>query len=217
MLSTTALALALGACIGVAAPAVETPQRLVLPVPDTSGIPKEKITLSIKIPPKIQVEDEIPAVRTRPRSTAWDGYDFHPFKSIPREKFIFETFKVFIRKGILLDTPSRHVIELGVSNETLILTCLQRLMVKLGDIHKHNALKRFNVAVEDLENLQQVIELLKQRLPTHGMSQVAMNKELDDMIAFLRKTSGKGQLRIIEVKEQKDGSTVLELEIVKGE
>ena len=202
----------------VALYASESSQRLILPVPDTSGIPRERLTLSIKIPPKVEVQDEIPPVRTRPRARAWDNYDFRPFRRVPEERFVFDTLRTFVSKGVLTDASSRITVSSPhLATETTVLTTLARLREKLLDIHAHGALRRFGLSVSDLENLQQVIELVSSRLGIVRLDQRTMNREIDDMISFLRKTTGKGQLRIIEVKEQRDGSTILELEIVKGE
>ena len=197
--------------------AAPTDQRLIIPVPEKSGIPKDKITLSIRIPPKIEVEDEVPKARKRPRSAAWDRYDFRPFKKIPRKRFILDTLKRFVRKGVVTDMVSRHFIHDGIADQIIIMTTLSRVYKKLLDVHAHSALKRMGVTIDDLERFQQVVELLKKPLPSYRMNQIQMNKNIEDMIAFLRKTSGKGQLRIVEVKEKKDGSTILELEILKGE
>ena len=183
-------------------------ESLVLPVPDTSGIPKEKITLSIKIPPKIEVEQEIPRVRKRPRSAAWDAYDFKPFRQIPRKDFIKKTLQALARKGASADAINRVAVWEDCMDEIFVMMTIKRMYKKLLDIDEHKALRKLGFTVE---------EIMKNRLPSYGLSQRDINRNLDNMIAFLRKTSGKGQLRIVEVKEQDDGSTILQLEIVKGE
>ena len=67
------------AIVSTVSAAVGSNQRLVIPVPDASGIPKDRITLTIKIPENIEVVDDIPKSRRRTKSTAWDHYDFSPF------------------------------------------------------------------------------------------------------------------------------------------
>jgi len=192
-------------------------QRLVIPVPDASGIPKDRIRLTINIPEKIEVIDDIPKSRRRTKSTAWDKYDFSPFKTIPRRDFIFNFFNRCIKKGVLTDFTSKAMVKNRVPDESMMLAVLRRAYNKLVEIKEHDALRKFRITITDLEDFQEVIELLKGRLHVVRLNQINMNSKIDEMIGFLRTTSGKGHLRIVEVKEKPDGSTVLELEILKGE
>jgi len=197
--------------------ALASGEHLVLPVPDKSGIPKEKITLSIKIPPKIEVEKEIPKLRKGPRSAAWDAYDFKPFRQITRKDFVTKTLQALARKGASGDAVNSIAVWKGCMDEIFVMMTIKRMYTKMVDIHEHRALRKLGITVEEIENFQQVVEIMKGRLSAYGLYQRDINRELEDMIDFLRKTSGKGQLRIVEVKEQEDGSTILQLEIIKGE
>jgi hypothetical protein len=190
-------------------------QRLVIPVPDTSGIPKEKITLTIRIPEKIDVVDDMPKARKRVKTSAWDAYDFRPFRTIPRQDFIFKVFRQAIKLGLLKDRASKNNVTNHVTQEIIVVEVLKRLHLRLVDVADHDALRKLNVTTDFLDDVQEVIELLKGRLHIVRLSQTEMNRRIDEMIGFLRKTSGKGHLRIVEVKEKPDGSTILELELLK--
>jgi len=203
--------------VSTASAAVGANQRLVIPVPDASGIPKDRITLTIKIPEKIEVVEDIPKSRRRTKSTAWDKYDFAPFKQIPRKRFVFSFLKRCKRKGLVQGNAGMAWISHHVADSSMIVNVLKRLYLKLVEVHEHNALRKFNITIKDLEDFQEVTELMKDVLLPVRLSQVSMNSKIDEMIGFLRKTSGKGHLRIVEVRESSDGSTVLELEILKGE
>ena len=95
----------------------------------------------------------------------------------------------------------------------------KNIFTPLGKLDRswHHDLIDALVTIKDLEDFQEVTELMKDHLVPVMLSQVTMNSKIDQMISFLRKTTGKGHLRIVEVKENADGSTILELEILKGE
>jgi hypothetical protein len=203
--------------VSTALAAVGTNQQLVIPVPDASGIPRDKISLTIRIPEKIEVIDDLPKARRRTKSTAWDNYDFAPFKEIPRKKFVFSFLSRCVKKGLIEDNAGKSWIHHQIADSAMIVNVLKRLYLKLVEIQEHDALRKFDITLKDLEDFQEVTELMKGTLNLVSLSQINMNSKIDEMIGFLRKTSGKGHLRIVEVKEKSDGSTVLELEILKGE
>lgn len=188
---------------------------LTLPLPNASGIPSDRINLTVQVPPK--VEPHKPPSRFKLRPAAWSSVDLHPFKSVPRKKFVYSTLKSFQRKGLLPDRSAEVMLDTGFDNITIAARITGRVYERLVDAYKKGALRKMGVTVQDLENYQQVVDLMAKQLDTNHYPSIEVAREVDQMLQELRKTSGEGQIRIIEVAEQKDGSTVLKLEISRGQ
>ncbi len=186
---------------------------LTLPFPSSTGVPSERVNLTIKVPPK--VEPHKPPSRFKLKPAAWSSVDFKPFKKVPRKEFVYGTLRSFLRKGLLPDRSSQVYLDRGLDLMTVAVRMTGRLYVRLMDVYQKGALRKVGITVKDLENLQQVIDLLAKPLDTNHYPSIEMARNVDQMLQELRKTSGRGQIRIIEVAEQKDGSTVLKLEIAR--
>lgn len=187
---------------------------LTLPLPNSSGIPSERVALTIKVPPK--VEPQTPPSRFKLKPAAWSSVDLSPFKTVPRKKFVYGTLRSFQKKGLLPDRTSAMVLETGMDSLTIAARMVARLYERLTDAYQKGALRKIGVTVQDLENFQQVVDLMAKQLDANHYPSIEVARRIDEMLLEMRKTSGEGQIRIIEVAEQKDGSTVLKLEISRN-
>ncbi len=195
-------------------PSARAESTLTLPLPNSSGIPSERVNLTIKVPPK--VEPQTPPSRFKLKPAAWSSVDLNPFKPVPRKKFVFATLRSFQKKGLLPDQTSKMVLQSGMDSLTITARMVSRLYERLVDAYRKGALRKVGVTVQDLENFQQVVDLMAKQLDTNHYPSIEVARQVDQMLLEMRKTSGEGQIRIIEVAEQKDGSTVLKLEISRN-
>ncbi len=202
-------------CAAALSSAVFADSTLTLPLPSETGQPSERVSLSIRVPPK--VEPQKPPSRFKLKPTAWSMVDLKPFKSVPRRKFVYGTLRTFQRKGLLPDRSSIAMLEADLDNLTVAARMVSRLYERLLDVYRKRALRKVGVTVQDLENYQQVVDLMAKQLDANHYPSIEVARRIDEMLQELRKTSGEGQIRIIEVAEQKDGSTVLKLEIQRGQ
>ena len=197
----------------VAVPA--TAESILLPVPGAGESSREKINLAVTIPARTTPKPEEPA-RERIRSSALQTVDWSPFKTVPQKKFVYDTLRIFRRKGVLRMLADTESIE----NETDIFPMAARTVVRtyerLALIHRKEALKRFGIEPTDLERFQRVVDIFAPYFVTYNAPVAEVNKNLDAMIDSLKKTGGRGQIRITGLREQKDGSTLVEMEILRA-
>jgi hypothetical protein len=187
---------------------------LVLPVPGVSDTPRERLNLSIQIPPKLTPVPESPK-RERIKSTALSMVDWQPFKGIPQKRFVFDTLKMLRRKGVVerlfdKDTIDHEIDVYSTTGRTVV-----RVYEKLLDIYRKDALQKFALTVEEIERFQRVVDIFSSYFRLSNYSTVEVNKRLDEMAGILKTSSGRGQIRITGVREGKDGSTLLEMEILR--
>ncbi|MBI4863980.1 MAG: hypothetical protein HY815_27540 [Candidatus Riflebacteria bacterium] len=205
--------LALPILLGLAA-AAGAESVLVLPVPGATDTPRERVNLSIVIPNKSTPVPE-PPQRERIKSSAISQVDWSPFKTIPQKRFVFDTLKIFRKKGLVervfdKDTIDREIDLWATTGQTVT-----RVYTKLLDIYRRDALKKFGITVSDVERLQRVVDIFSRYFEMYNCPVVEVNKRLDEMVEVLKKTTGRGQIRITSVRENKDGSTLLEMEILR--
>lgn len=193
-----------------------TPQVTVT-IPDTAGMPRERMSFTIKVPNKIEPLPEVPKPRKRLMNTAWENYDFGIVKGVPRRPFVVETLRRFERLGLVKDTISRQYLRFALNNEVLLAQVTIRLYHVLLDVWRKQALRKVGITVDDLDRYQQVIEILSKKITSATHYPAEMSRRIEEMIKLLRKSEGKGQIKIIELKENGDGSTVIELEVRRGE
>ena len=196
-------------------PALAHSESILLPVPGANDQSREKINLSITIPAKSTPRPEEPA-RERIKSSAMSSVDWAPFKGVPQKKFVFETLRIFKRKGFVKFIFDQTVIDDEVEGYAWIGRVVARTYAKLLEVYKHDALRRFGVVPSDIERMQRVVDLFGPAIEQANFTIPEVNKNLDAMIDQLKKTSGRGQIRITGLREQKDGSTLLEMEILRG-
>ncbi len=209
-------ALGIAAAVGtLAATCALAESTLTLPLPNATGVPSERVSMSIRVPPKVEPVKPPPRFKLKP--AAWSVVDLNPFKPVPRKKFVLGTLRTFHKKGLLPDRSSAMMLEAGFDNVTVVARMVARTYDRLLDVYKKGALRKVGVTVQDLENYQQVVDLLAKQLDANHYPSIEVARRIDEMLQELRKTSGEGQIRIIEVAEQKDGSTVLKLEISRGQ
>ncbi len=190
---------------------------LVLPLPDLEGVSTERFTLSITIPPRVEkTERSSPSPRRkRLRSDSLRYYDFHPFKPLPRSGFIISVLRRLYHKGVVPSAGVGVLVRHGVRNPPALVDVVIRFYDKLHDIYEKGALARFPLRIADLEDFQEVLQLVKTRLKAYNRNAVEMIARVDDMISTLRKVSGKGRIKVVEVREKGDGSMVLQLQVVR--
>lgn len=196
-------------------PALARSESLLLPVPGANDQSRERINLSITIPAKATPRPEEPA-RERIKSSALSTMDFSPSKPVPQKKFVFETLRIFKRKGLV-----RYIFDQDSINDELdeyphIGEVVARTYKKLLEVYRHDALKRFGLVTTDIERMQRVVSLFEVPITEANLTIPEVNRNLDAMIEQLKKTQGRGQIRITGLREQKDGSTLLEMEILRG-
>ena len=199
----------------LAVPLAACAESLLLPVPGANEQSRERINLSITIPAKSTPRPEEPA-RERIKSSALAGIDWHPFKGVPQKKFVFETLRIFKRKGFVRFEFDRTAIDDEMDMYTHIGRVVARTYARVLDVYRKDALKRFGVVPSDIERLQRVIDLFGPAMEQASFTAPEVTKNLDAMIDYLKRTSGRGQIRITGLREQKDGSTLLEMEILRG-
>lgn len=209
-LATAALLILLTGAVTTA-----TADSLLLPVPGANENSRERINLSITIPNKSTPRPEEPA-RERIKSSALAGVDWHPFKGVPQKKFVFDTLRTFRRKGFVRLIFDQTAIDDEFDSYENIGRVVARTYAFLLDVYRKDALKRFGVIPTDIERFQRVIDLFGPGLAQANFNPVEVNRNLDAMLDYLKKTSGRGQIRITGLREQKDGTTLLEMEILRG-
>ena len=190
-------------------------ESLLLPVPGANEQSREKINLSITIPAKSTPRPEEPA-RERIKSSALAGIDWSPFKGVPQKKFVFDTLRIFKRKGFIRLVFDKTAVDDEIDMYTHIGRVVARCYAKVLDVYRKDALKRFGVVPTDIERLQRVIDLFNPAVEQANFAIPEVHRNLEAMIEQLKKTSGRGQIRITGLREQKDGSTLLEMEILRG-
>jgi hypothetical protein len=186
-----------------------------LPVPGATEQPREKINLSITVPAKATPEPEKPA-RERIKSSALTSVDWMPFKGIPQRRFVFDTLRIFKRKGLVQFLQDRDMIDNEVDLFSFVGITVVRIYEKIRDVHRKGAIRKFGLVAGDIERFQRVADLFARMFEVRSVPVVEVNKRLDQIIEDLKKTGGRGQIRITSVKEQKDGSTLLEMEILRA-
>lgn len=197
----------------IAAPAHA--DSLLLPVPGATDAPREKINLSITIPSKVTPKPEEPA-RERIRSTALSSVDWQPFKGVPQRKFVYETLRIFKKKGLVRLGFDQSTIDDESDLWATTGPVIVRTYERIRDVYRKDALKKFGIVPGDLQRFQRVVDIFAQIFERDGVPVAEVNRTLDAAIEELQKTSGRGQIRITGLREQKDGSTLLEMEIVRG-
>ena len=204
-----------GLLLSLMVPAFAQAESLLLPVPGANEQSREKINLSISIPAKSTPRPEEPA-RERIKSSALAGVDWKPFKGVPQKKFVFDTLRIFMRKGFIRLVFDQTAINDEIDMYTHIGRVVARCYARLLDVYRHDALKKFGVVPTDIERLQRVIDLFGPAIEQANFNVPEVNKNLEGMLDQLKRTSGRGQIRITGLREQKDGSTLLEMEILRG-
>lgn len=190
-------------------------ESLLLPVPGANENSREKINLSITIPNKSTPRPEEPA-RERIKSSALAGIDWHPFKGVPQKKFVFDTLRILKRKGFIRLVFDSTLVDDELDSYENAGRVIARTYERLLDVYRKDALKRFGVVPTDIERFQRVIDLFGPAMEQANLNIPEVTKNLDSMIDYLKKSSGRGQIRITGLREQKDGSTLLEMEILRG-
>lgn len=203
---------------GASAATVEshTP-RISVTIPDTAGMPRERLSFTIKVPNKIEALPAVPKPRKRMMNSAWENYDFGIVKGVPRRPFVVETLRRFQRLGLVKDESSKQYLRFALNNEVLLTQVTIRLYYVLLDVWRKQALRKVGIQVDDLDRFQQVIEILSKKITSATHYPSEMTRRIEEMIKLLRKSEGKGQIKIIELKENGDGSTVIQLEVRRGE
>lgn len=211
----TALLLALATCVSAYAVRAAQDTTLKLPVADDTGHPHESLRLTIRVPSKVTPEKPKPRKKLRP--TTLDLVDFHPFKGVPEADFVFRTLRTLVRKGVLTDRSSVTVVKFRLDNAEVVSRVVATAYKNLKDLHVKGLLRRAQISIADLENFQKVVQLVSRLLDVQHNRSIEVGRGVEEMLEDLRKTSGKGQIRVLEVTEQQDGSTVLSIEVQRSE
>jgi len=187
---------------------------LVLPVPGATDTPRERLNLSIVIPPKLTPKPEEPQ-RERIKSSALSVVDWDPFKKIPQKRFVFDSLKILRRKGLVPYRFDRDNIDKEVNLYATGGQTVTRIYDKLLSVHQNEALMRFGLVAGDIERFQRVVDIFSGYFSMSNYSIVDVNKRLDQMVDVLKKSTGRGQIRITGLREGKDGSTLVEMEVLR--
>lgn len=209
-LSALTLALAL-----VTPGALHAQASLSLPVPEKDSLPRERISLSIKLPEKVEKVQDPPVVRPKLRSPVFDSYVFGATKPIPRRQFVFDTLRRLERVGVLPDLASRQLVRSRIQDFSMMGRSIWAYYEKLVDIYRKDALPRFDIEPLDIERFRQVMDIFASLFQTEYRNSLEADRLLIKMIDQLKQVRGQGTIKLVELKEATDGSMVLELEVRK--
>jgi hypothetical protein len=189
---------------------------LSLPIPQKSRLPRERISLTIRLPEKVERIKDPPTVQPRLRSPVFDSYEFNVRKPIPRRQFVFETLRRLDRLGIRPDLASHR---LGTSRRIreyrIMGRSIWKYYEKLLDIYRKDALPRFAIEPLDIERFRQVMGIFDQLFRTEFRNPLEADRLLVKMVEQLQAIRGEGTVRLVELKEAGDGSMTLEMEVRK--
>lgn len=212
-LSRAPLVAALVAALAGAAAAQTT---LSLPIPERETLPREKITLSIKIPEKVEAIAQPPPARPRLRSETVEAYDFNlSGRHVPRLRFVNETLERLDRIGIKPGRTARTFVWARSKDRWAWGRIIHAYYKTLKEIFQKDALTRFEITPLDIERFRQVVDIFSRELEVERYSPIEMDRTLVEMIDFLKRIRGQGTIKVVQLKEASDGSMTLELEVRK--
>lgn len=188
---------------------------LTLPIPERDTLPREKISLTIRLPEKVEKVEDPPAVRPKVRSAVFDQYNFGVARPIPRKQFVYDTLHRLERLGISPDMASANLAKNRNPEYSIMARCIWSYYEKLLDIYRKDALGHFELVPLDLERFRQVLDIFGPQLNTEYRPVLEADRNLGKMIELLKKIRGQGTVKVVEVKEADDGSMVLEIEVRK--
>ncbi len=188
---------------------------LTLPIPERESLPRERISLSIRIPEKVEKVEDPPPVRPKVRSPVFDSYEFRIDKPIPRRDFVYETLDRLEKLGIKPDLASSRLRKFRFPEYRGMGRAIWSYYEKLLDIHRKDALAHFEITPLDLERFRQVMDIFSQAFEWEFKNSLEADRNLQSMIELLKKIRGQGTIKVVELKEADDGSMVLNLEVRK--
>jgi hypothetical protein len=203
-----------GLSLGLPDPAAAQ-ATLSLPVPEKDSLPRERISLSIKLPEKVEKVQDPPVVRPKLRSPVFDSYVFGATRPIPRRDFVFDTLKRLERIGVVPDLASRQMVRSNIRDFNVLGRSIWSYYEKLLDIYRKDALPRFDIEPLDIERFRQVMDIFVPLFQTEYRNALEADRLLVKMIDQLKQVRGQGTIKLVELKEATDGSMVLELEVRK--
>lgn len=208
-------ALALGVGLVLAGGAAAQ-NALTLPIPEKDTLPREKISLTIKLPEKIEQSPvEPPPVRPKLRSSVFDHYDFGLRREIPRRRFVYATLDRMHELGVKPDLASSRLRHFRMQEFTVMGRAIWAYYLKLLDIYRKDALPHFEITPLDIERFRQVMDIFSPMFESEFRPYEEADRHLTQMIDLLKKIKGQGTIKLVELKEADDGSMVLEVEVRK--
>lgn len=205
-----ALAMAL-----VAVGAVRAQTTLSLPIPERESLPREKVSLTIRLPEKIEKVEAPPSVRPKLRSPVFDSYRFSATQPIPRKRFVYDTLRQLRRLGIRPSDSAVSLTRTRINDYSIVQRAVWTYYEKLLDIYRKDALPRFEIQPIDLERFRQVLDIFGPAFSAEFRNTLEADRLLVKMIEQLQKIRGEGTIKLVELKESTDGSMVLEIEVRK--
>jgi len=185
---------------------------LTLPIPGDGDHPKKAIRLQIRVPQKLVPEPE-PPIKETYSTGALRGWSKERIKKIPQKKFVFETLRMLRDKGLVQREFDRSSLIYELDIYTFMTETVLRVDKKLEDVWRNKALRKFGLTISDIERFQRVWDIFRPGLMLLSVPVTQADKNMDAMIDLLKMSSGRGAIRVMAVKENEDGSTLLELEV----
>lgn len=202
--------LALGLFLAAGAWAQST---LSIPIPEKKTHPRERISLTIKLPEKIEKAKDPPTVQPRLRSPVLDHYNFSVRRPIPRRQFVFDTLRRLDKLGIFPDLASQRIARSPIRDFSIMARTVWKYYEKLLDIYRKDALPHFDIDPLDLERFRQVVHIFDPILRTEFRNSLEADRVLVKMVEQLQAIKGEGTVHLVELKESGDGSMTLEMEV----
>jgi hypothetical protein len=208
------MAALVGALLACGAARAQT--TLSLPIPERESLPREKVSLTIKLPEKIEKVEAPPTVKPKLRSPVFDSYRFSATQPIPRKRFVYNTLRNLRKLGIRPDSNSAvSLTRARINDYDMVQRAVWMYYEKLLDIYRKDALPRFTIQPIDLERFRQVMDIFGPAFQHEFRNTLEADRLLVKMIEQLQEIRGEGTIKLVELKEATDGSMVLEIEVRK--
>lgn len=199
----------------VVAGTAQAQTTLSLPIPERESLPREKVSLTIKLPEKIEKVEAPPTVRPKLRSPVFDSYRFGATQPIPRKRFVYDTLRRLRRLGIRPSDSAVSLTRARINDYDMVQRAVWVYYEKLLDIYRKDALPRFEIQPLDLERFRQVMDIFGPAFSAEYRNSLEADRILVKMIEQLQEIRGEGTIKLVELKEATDGSMVLEIEVRK--
>jgi hypothetical protein len=187
--------------------------QLILNIPGDVDFPQEALSLTIKLPNKIQPSKEVKKETKKVVRHKID-FDTNPIEEISSRSRFKPIMTRLTRKGLLRTSHDirtvRNIYTTKEQAARIIITAFDNLMF----MEKKQTLKRNDIRVQDIKDLKELVDEFQRQIKMFTYQPTQMHEELDKITKLVSKTEGKGTIRIIGLEESDDG-TLLKLEISK--
>lgn len=186
---------------------------LSLPIPERDRLPRERISLTIQLPEKVEKIERPPAIQPRTRNPLFDSYRFRASRPIPRRRFVFQVLDRLDKVGVRPGLSARRMRKRRVNEVTIIGRAAWEYYAKLEDIYRKDAIHRFPLEPLDIERLRQVLDIFSDFLVSEHYPVLEADRTLTKIIEAMQEVRGQNTIKIVELKESGEGKMVLELEV----